>query len=323
VPLSSLLRTRANTLRGKRCWSMGASARALLWRFQRSPHNNLEAVPEFNLDLSLKKCHASRSIPLNWNMKAMASADGNFWIRVADTYGEMSQMAADIVLEDLKKNPRLLFCASAGGTPTGLYQALAMRHTRQPRLFSQMRVLQIDEWGGLPAGHPASCEADVRTKLLLPLEIPANRFTCFRSDAPDPVKECARISDWLKASGPIDICILGLGLNGHIAMNEPADALKPFVHVAKLSKRSQQHGMLTDLKSKPKFGFTLGMADILSSQKILLLVSGAHKCEMLENLLGSKVSTQLPASFLALHPNTIVVCDREAVGKTKRRSKRK
>jgi galactosamine-6-phosphate isomerase len=247
-------------------------------------------------------------------MKRNFFSNSGLNVEIAETYGELSQSAANIVTGELQRRPNLLFCASAGGTPTGLYQCLAAKHNHQPKLFSQMRVLQIDEWGGLPAGHPGTCESDLHTKLIKPLRITANRFTGFKTDAATPESECVRVSTWMKTNGPIDICILGLGSNGHIAMNEPAEALAPFVHVARLAKSSQQHGMLTDLKDKPKYGFSLGMADILASRKILLLVSGAHKKAVLKQLLKAEVNPALPASFLWLHPNTVVMCDREAHG---------
>ncbi len=233
-------------------------------------------------------------------------------IEVAKTYGELSQKAADFICAELKNKPALLLCASAGGTPTGTYQALAARYSRQPRLFSQMHVLQIDEWGGLPEEHPATCQSDLRTKLINPLHITANRFTALHTAAADRQKECERVSNWLAANGPIDICLLGLGANGHIAMNEPAESLEPGVHVARLAKSSQKHGMLTDLAKKPSFGFSLGMRDILNSRMLLLLVSGAHKQGVLKKLLQPLVTTQLPASFVWLHARTVLICDREA-----------
>ena len=119
---------------------------------------------------------------------------------------------------------------------------------------------------------------------------------------------------WLGKNGPIDICILGLGINGHVAMNEPAPAFTPGPHVAKLSRSSQRHPLLGGLAKKPRYGLTLGLGDILRSRKILLLVSGHHKHQPLKRLMQPRVSTQFPASFLWLHPNATVLCDREAAG---------
>ena len=173
-------------------------------------------------------------------------------------------------------------------------------------------MLQIDEWGGLTPGDPATCEADLRTKVLEPLGITRNRYQGFRTDATDPEAECARIARWLAANGPIDVCILGLGGNGHVAMNEPAEAMVPHAHVAELAKSSRNHAMLKHLAKKPRYGFTLGMADILCSRRILLLVNGKRKRSALKRLMRPRVTPRFPASFLWLHPDATVLCDREA-----------
>ena len=233
-------------------------------------------------------------------------------IQIDKDYKAMSARAADFIVAQLKRRPDLLLCASAGGTPTGPYEQLADRYTRQPQLFKKMRVVQIDEWVGPAPTHPATCRYDLQTKLLAPLRIEPSRFRGYKSDAADPHREPGTMSQWLEKNGPIDICILGLGLNGHIAMNEPGDELVPHAHVSKLTLQSQKHSMLATLKRKPRFGLTLGMADILASRKILLLVSGPTKTAILKRTLKPQVTTQLPASFLHLHPDVTVLCDRAA-----------
>lgn len=239
-------------------------------------------------------------------------------LEVAADYEEMSRRAEVYILSELRRRPNLVVCASAGGTPTGLYGRLASRARRDPRLFRKLRVLQVDEWGGLTKAHPASCETDLRTKLLEPLKITRDRYFGFRTESPNATGECARMRDWLARNGPIDICILGLGLNGHVAMNEPSSQLVPHAHVAALTRSSLRHPMLEGLKAKPRYGLTLGMRDILSSRLVLLLVSGTHKRSALKKLLEPKVTTQFPASFMWLHPRGLVLCDRAAAGQTRR-----
>ena len=224
----------------------------------------------------------------------------------------MSQEAADFICGELKERPDLLLCASAGGTPTRAYQLLAARYARDPGLFKQMRVLQIDEWCGLAPGSPATCYADLQTKLLGPLRITPDRYKGFRTDAPEPKTECNRIAHWLAAHGPIDICILGLGANGHVAMNEPAVAMTHHAHVAELARTSRHHALLRTLAKKPRYGLTLGMGDILRSRRILLLVNGKRKRLALSRLMKPGITTRFPASFLWLHPDATVLCDREA-----------
>ena len=114
----------------------------------------------------------------------------------------------------------------------------------------------------------------------------------------------------METQGPIDICILGLGANGHLALNEPAAQLEPQAHVASLSEESLQHPMIASLEQKPSYGLTLGMEEILSSRLIIMLVSGKGKKQIAELFLKGKVSTELPASFLWQHPNVECLVDR-------------
>jgi len=233
-------------------------------------------------------------------------------LKVADTYDAMSHTAADFICAELRQRPSLLLCASAGATPTRTYELLAARHNRQPKLFERLRVIQIDEWGGLAPGGSATCAADLRTKLLEPLRITRNRYVGFRTDATDAEAECGRIARWLAANGPIDVCILGLGSNGHVGMNEPAEALTPHAHVAALAVSSRKHAMLKGLPQRPRYGLTLGLGDILRSRRILLLVNGKRKRPALKRLILPRVTPRFPASFLWLHPDATVLCDGEA-----------
>ena len=233
---------------------------------------------------------------------------------MAADYAALSRRAADWLVAELRQRPALLLCAAAGDTPTGTYAQLAARRRRQPSLFRKMRVLQLDEWSGLSADCPASCAADLQTKLLMPLGIGPARFTGFRGAAPDAERECARVARWLAANGPMDVCVLGLGRNGHVGMNEPADAVKPQAHVARLAPGSRRHPMLAALPRPPRYGLTLGLGEILRARRILMLVSGGHKRAALHRLGTGRVTARFPASFLHLHPDVTVLCDRAAAG---------
>ena len=145
---------------------------------------------------------------------------------------------------------------------------------------------------------------------MLPL---IHRDVGFRGDAKDPHEEALRIGSWLRRNGPIDVCVLGLGVNGHLAFNEPAAFLQPGAHVAKLAKESLGHSMLNQSRGKPSCGLTLGIGDLLQSRKILLLVSGPSKFEPLRRFRERQVSSEFPASFLWLHSNVQLMCDQAAV----------
>ena len=244
-------------------------------------------------------------------MKTPAAPNGLHLVIVED-YSTMSIEAAHLIAEEAKARPNLLVCASAGKSWVGCYEQLARTSNQNPELFSQLRVVQVDEWGGLRQGHPASCRTQIKAQLLKPLGVASERFGGFRSDPAKPERECERMQRWLAANGPIDICFLGIGLNGHIALNEPAAGLAPGVHVTELTPRSLKSDMLRNLDRKPSYGLTLGVGDILRSRRILLLVSGQSKQAVLRRLLKPIVSSRFPASFLWLHPAVTIICDRAA-----------
>jgi galactosamine-6-phosphate isomerase len=214
----------------------------------------------------------------------------------------MSQKATEIVLEEVKRKPELLLCTASGSSPLPLYERLAREAQKNIRLFRETRVIPLDEWVGLPAKE-GSCHAYLKKHVLTPLQISKDRYYGFDPAAENLEEECGRIQNVLKNEGPIDICILGLGKNGHLGFNEPADVLHPHCHIMDLAAQTQQHIMIADIPSKPTMGLTLGMHDILSSKKIVLLVSGKGKEEAKQKLRSAEISTQCPATFLWLHDN--------------------
>lgn len=234
-------------------------------------------------------------------------------IKIVNSYNELSHLAKEHILQSLETKPNLLFCAATGNSPTATYQHLAEEHQKDPNLFSKLRVLKLDEWGGIDPVEKGSCESYLQKYLLQPLQISGERYIGLKSNTENPQKECKRISSFLAEEGPIDLCVLGLGSNGHLALNEPAEFLQAQCHVAELSPSSLKHKMTTGMKQKPAYGLTLGMADILQSKKILILITGKGKSALVQQLLSGKINSQLPASFLWLHPNTICLINRESI----------
>jgi len=224
-------------------------------------------------------------------------------------YEEMSRRAASSVIAAATAKSDFLLCAPTGNSPVGLYQELIREGARQPDLRRSLRVVKLDEWLGVPADHPASCEHFLQSRLVGPLAIAAERYLSFDSKPKDPVRECARISAELERQGPIDVCILGLGRNGHVGLNEPAPNLQPHCHVAKLSAETFGHAMMGGLEAKPAFGLTLGIGDILAARKIVLLVTGAGKERAIARFLEATITTDLPATFLWLHHDVEVFLD--------------
>lgn len=231
-------------------------------------------------------------------------------ITPCNTLAELNELASALIIHELQVKPKSLVCAATGNSPTGVYKKLVEKQTAVN--VSELTFVKLDEWYGLGIDDTGSCERYLHENLLQPLNVSSKKYIAFDGKSNEPEKECARIAQYLDEHGPIDLCILGLGKNGHIAFNEPADSLHPCVYLAPLSETSLTHTMVKGTGAHIKYGLTLGMADIMLSKKIILLVNGTAKKQIMDKLLEQKISTQLPASLLWLHPDVqCFYCDND------------
>jgi len=231
-------------------------------------------------------------------------------LRLFESPEELSEFAASIIMYNLKTTDGLLMCTATGNSTTLTYRKLVEK--KKHFEADTLRILKLDEWGGIPMTDPQSCEVYLQEKLVKPLEIPEENYIAFQSDSEAPAGECLRIQEYIDEQGPIDLCIVGIGLNGHVAFNEPAGFLQPNCHVQELSEKSLSHPMAVDMGTKPAYGLTLGMVDILNSKQLILLIHGLNKAEITREFMTKKITTSLPASLLWLHPNALCLCDKEA-----------
>jgi 6-phosphogluconolactonase/glucosamine-6-phosphate isomerase/deaminase len=148
-----------------------------------------------------------------------------------------------------------------------------------------------------------------------PLEIPESHYTGFDTATNVVEQEIARMQKFISQNGPFDICILGLGKNGHIAFNEPNEYLVPEFHKAKLAASTIQHDPALSQGSESAYGLCVGMRDILLSKKIIFLVTGKGKQTAIDQILSEKITTQCPASFLWMHPNVECLIDSSSLEK--------
>ena len=226
-----------------------------------------------------------------------------------DSHEAMSQRAAEWIAAEIRSRGDLRLVAASGATPIRTYELLVGRRQDEPHLFDRLGVVKLDEWWRLERTDPATCEAYLDRHLVGPLGLSADCTLSFRSDAEDPDAECRRIGDQLQKWGRVGLCVLGLGVNGHVGLNEPAEVLQPYAHVAFLSETTRQHPMLAATTASVTCGLTLGMTEILRAARIVLLVSGAHKAEPMRRLLSEQITTHFPASLLWLHPDVTCFCD--------------
>ncbi|WP_338227524.1 6-phosphogluconolactonase [Algoriphagus taiwanensis] len=225
----------------------------------------------------------------------------------------MSQKGFELVKKEIDQKPDLLFCVASGGSPSGLYAEMAKEKSVNPDFCEKLRVVKLDEWGGLEKGSTFTSEFDVQSKFVQPMGIDPGWYWTIDPFTQDPEGDCQRMEQLIQREGPVDICILGIGVNGHIALNEPGEILKSGFHVCQLAESTLNNGMIKSLKQPPTFGMTMGVGEILQSRKILLFISGSGKKEAFERLKKPEISTQFPASLLWLHANVEVIVDSSVV----------
>ena len=225
----------------------------------------------------------------------------------------MSTKGFDLIKTEIDQKPDLLFCVASGGSPSGAYAQLVAHKQQNPRFGTQLRVVKLDEWGGLEVGSSFTSEEDVQRKFVQPMQVPSDRYWTLDPYTESPAQACAELEAVLQREGPLDICILGIGVNGHIALNEPGQVLQLPVHVCELADSTLNNGMIKSLKQPPTFGMTLGLQAIMQSKMVLLFFAGSGKKEVFAALNQENVRTSFPASFLWLHPNVHVLVDNNAI----------
>lgn len=225
----------------------------------------------------------------------------------------MSSKGFELIKSQIEQKPDLLFCVASGGSPSGTYAQLVAHKQQEPSFGTELRVVKLDEWGGLEPGSSFTSEEDVQRKFVQPMQISSDRYWTLDPYTESPAQACAELEAVLQREGPLDICILGIGVNGHVALNEPGDILQLSVHVSELADSTLNNGMIKSLKQPPTFGMTLGMRAIMQAKLVLLFIAGSGKKEAFTALTEENVRTSFPASFLWLHSNVQVLVDKNAI----------
>lgn len=234
-------------------------------------------------------------------------------IVVNDSYEDMSRAAAVEILQLLRPLPSPLICIASGDTPAGLYRKMVDKVKKEKIDVSSWNYLGLDEWLGMNGYDEGSCRYYIDQQVFDPLNVPIKQIAFFDGTVINPVKECERVERFIRAHKGIDIAVLGLGMNGHIGMNEPGTSALLRSHVSNLDPQTQEVGQKY-FKSKTALtkGLTLGMATILEARHIFLLVSGAKKALIAHKMVTEAISEQLPCTLLRNHAGLRIYLDKEA-----------
>lgn len=235
---------------------------------------------------------------------------------VKQTAEEVDLCAAQEVARQLLVKPDSVLGLSTGNTVIGLYRELVRLHREFGVSFARAKTFNVDEYAAVAPDHPGSCRYRIFEQLLDQVDIPREDCHIPDGEASDFAEEARRYERRIQQAGGIDLQILGIGTNGHIGFNEPGTPFESRAYVAAISAHSLA------VKSEfyrakgiaPRKAITLGIRSIMESRKILLVAKGASKTEIMYKSLLGPVTPDVPGSILQLHPDTIVILDKEAAG---------
>ncbi len=232
-----------------------------------------------------------------------------------ENYAEMSLEAGKIIVNKIRSNPSLTLGLATGSTPKGVYGYLIQDHETNGTTYKQVKSVNLDEYIGLQAPDPNSYHYFMRENLFNHLDISEFHTHIPNGAANDLEQECLRYEQLIKELGGVDLQILGIGQNGHIGFNEPGTPFSSRTHIVTLAENTREANsrFFKTFEEVPTHAITMGIASILASKEILLLVSGEAKAEALLKLMNGEISEEFPASALKHHQNVTVIADRDAL----------
>lgn len=235
-------------------------------------------------------------------------------IRVAN-YEEMSKKAGQLIAEKVRLKPRMTLGLATGSTPLGVYQYLIKDHQENGTSYQEIHSINLDEYIGLPYGDPNSYHFFMKKNLFNHIDINQDHTHVPNGNASNLDEECNRYERFIHEEGGIDLQILGIGQNGHIGFNEPGTSFTSRTHIVNLAQDTKEANsrFFKSMDEVPTQAITMGIASILDSREIFLLVSGVKKAEAVARLLTENPSEDFPASALKQHANVTIIADEEAL----------
>ncbi len=236
---------------------------------------------------------------------------------VKENYDEMSKEGARIVAELIRRKPNCVVGFATGSTPLGLYRELIRLHREEGLDFSKITTFNLDEYVGLPPEHPQSYHYFMWENLFKHINVDPRFVHIPHGMADDIDAFCDWYEEQIEAAGGIDMQILGIGANGHIAFNEPSSSLGSRTRIKTLSEKTRQDNarFFSTMEEVPKYAITMGVGTIMEARRLLLLASGAGKADAIARTVEGPITAMVPASIVQLHAHATVLVDREAASK--------
>ena len=239
-------------------------------------------------------------------------------IKVKD-YDEMSSKACALVLDSLSNLSDPTLGLATGSTPEGLYKQIIEKYNQGKVSFKNVTTFNLDEYIGLDGEHPNSYRYFMNEKLFNHLDIQINKTFVPNGVASDLKAECENFEQLIQDVGGIDLQILGLGTNGHIAFNEPGTKFDSRTRVVDLTQETLEANVrfFDSMDEVPTQAVSMGIGSIMEAEEIILLVSGEAKAEALASLIAGDITEDFPASVLHKHNHVTIIADEAALSKVK------
>ena len=235
-------------------------------------------------------------------------------VYIGKNYEEMSRIAANVLSAQVMMKPDCVLGLATGSTPIGTYKVLIERCAQGDLDFSQVKSINLDEYVGLSGEHDQSYRYFMNNNLFNHINIDKANTNVPNGLAEDVDAECARYNYVINTLGPIDIQVLGMGHNGHIGFNEPDDHFPLETHKVDLAQSTIDANarFFASADEVPRQALTMGIKTIMQAKKVLVVVSGKDKAEIVKKAFTGPVTPQVPASILQMHSDVILVADEAA-----------
>lgn len=227
-------------------------------------------------------------------------------------YDEVSERAALLIGAQVTLKPDAVLGLATGSSPVGTYQKLIAWHQAGHLDFSEITSVNLDEYVGLDGSNPQSYRYFMEQNLFSQINIKTENTHVPNGLAEDIAEECRQYDAYIRKIGGIDLQLLGIGNNGHIGFNEPADTFTEETHLVDLEESTiQANARFFDSPEEvPRQALTMGIGGIMRAKKVLLIANGPEKAKIIEKALAGPVTPQIPASILKLHADcTIIYCE--------------
>lgn len=235
-------------------------------------------------------------------------------IIVCENYEEMSKAGAEIIAETVKTNPSCVLGLATGSTPVGMYKCLTEMNKAGEITFKDVTSYNLDEYYPLAPDHDQSYRYFMNHNLFDNIDIDKANTNVPDGLAEDPAAMGKAYDEAIKAAGGIDLQVLGLGPNGHIAFNEPEDRLYVGTHLTGLTDSTIEANsrFFASKADVPTQAVTMGIGSIMQAKKIIVLASGKGKHDVIVKMQDDRITTQCPATLLKVHPDVVLICDKDA-----------